>query len=248
MRDYKSEYEGQTYDCIGGRATVLSYANAKQVLIQFDDGYTATVQMGNLKRGMCDNPMRRSVYEVGYVGDGCYSYKTHPLAHRRWTHMMTRCYSEEYLNKKTSYIGCSVCEEWHNFQKFAQWFEENYYEVDGTIIEVDKDILIDGNKVYSPETCCLVPRELNNLFQKKGDDNGLPTGVQQLQNGKYRARYGAKHIGVFKSISEASQAYQEYRLKRICELERKYHDALSFKVSEAILQWLEKEERKHEQR
>lgn len=242
MMDYKKEYEGQTYDCVGGRATVLSYYNAKKVLIRFDNGYETVVQMGNLKRGTCDSPLRRSVYGIGYMGDGHYSQKNNPLAHQRWKHMMTRCYNENYLNSKPTYENCSVCEEWHNFQNFAKWFEENYYEVDDTAVEIDKDILIKGNKIYSPDTCCFVPRELNNLFQQKGDDNGLPTGVQRLPNNKYRARYGQIHLGVFDDVTEARQVYEKHRCDRIKYLEIKYRNSLKPEVSRAILERLQEEE------
>lgn len=242
MMDYKKEYEGQVYNCIGGRATIISYHNSKQVLVRFDNGYETIVQMGNLKRGTCDNPLRKSVHEIGYIGVGDYSPKTHSLAHRRWVHMLTRCYSEAYLCKKPTYRGCEVCKDWHNFQNFAKWFEEHYYEVDDTIVEIDKDILIENNKVYSPQTCCLVPRELNNLFQQKGESNGLPTGVQRMSNNKYRARYGSVHLGVFDGVDKAQQAYEEYRRNRIKHLELKYRHYLGTKVSKAILRYLGEEE------
>lgn len=244
MTEYKKQYEGQVYNCVGGRATVLSYHNAKKVLIRFDDGYETIVQMGNLKRGACDNPFRKTVYGVGYNGVGMYSLKSHPLAYKKWAHMMYRCYGEEYTKKKPTYIDCSVCDEWHNFQNFAQWFEENHFK--GSDIELDKDILVKGNKIYSPKTCCLVPREINSLFQKKGEDNGLPNGVQQISKDKYRARYGQVHLGVFDNLAEASNVYEKYRSARIKELVVKYQDILKPEVSQAILDSLEGE--KNEQR
>lgn len=61
-----------------------------------------------------------------------------------------RCYDVKYSKKHPTYKDCTVCEEWHNFQTFAKWFDENYYEIENTIMDLDKDILKNGNKIYCP--------------------------------------------------------------------------------------------------
>ena len=67
-----------------------------------------------------------------------------------------------------SYKGVEVCEEWYNFQNFAEWCETqkflNAKDVKGKSYQLDKDILVKGNKIYSPDTCCFVPPEINSLF------------------------------------------------------------------------------------
>lgn len=52
---------------------------------------------------------------------------------------------------------------------------------------LDKDILIKGNKIYSPETCVFVPKTINSLFAKRQRDRGLlPIGVTfHKKNDKY---------------------------------------------------------------
>lgn len=82
-------------------------------------------------------------------------------------------HSEKQLKK--IYNGCEVCEEWRYFPKFKEWFNLNY--IKGW--EIDKDVLFKGNKLYSPETCCFLPKEVNSFFtikrrRKKGN---LPLGV-----------------------------------------------------------------------
>ncbi len=68
--------------------------------------------------------------------------------------MLQRCYSESYLNKRPSYRGCSVCEEWKTFSNFMAWMKNKNMEN----LELEKDILVPGNKLYSPETCVFVSR------------------------------------------------------------------------------------------
>lgn len=71
--------------------------------------------------------------------------------------MLERCYSQTYQEKFPAYKGCSVVEDWHNFQIFAKWFDENYVEG----YHIDKDIKIDGNRVYGPDTCMFVSPKQN---------------------------------------------------------------------------------------
>jgi hypothetical protein len=77
--------------------------------------------------------------------------------YRAWAHMLQRCYSIKYQEKKPTYKGCSVSEEWLRFSNFKRWME--CQEWDGK--QLDKDILFAGNKVYSEETCVFVTRVVN---------------------------------------------------------------------------------------
>ena len=77
-----------------------------------------------------------------------------------WSSMLTRCYSENYHKLQPTYIGCSVCEEWHNFDVFCEWFAQNYK--DG--YQLDKDLLQQGNKMYSPKTCVFLTQRINSLL------------------------------------------------------------------------------------
>lgn len=91
--------------------------------------------------------------------------------------MLTRCYNHKSLKKNPSYIGCSVCDEWLTYSNFKRWYEDpiNGYR-EG--YHLDKDILVKGNKVYSPETCCFVPHSINCLLLTRQRKRGaLPIGV-----------------------------------------------------------------------
>lgn len=93
-----------------------------------------------------------------------------------WHSMIERCYSDKRLVKQPSYIGCTVCDEWKYLSNFKRWYDENYIEG----FELDKDILVENNKVYSPETCRFVPGYLNRLFiYSKVANEELPIGVTE---------------------------------------------------------------------
>lgn len=138
---------------------------------------------------------------------------------KHWRNMMNRCYGESYQKRNTTYIGCTVCDEWHIASNFKKWFDKNY--VEGYVL--DKDIIIKGNKVYSPESCCFVPEYINNLLLRRQNDRGeLPIGVTITRNGKYYVRvykYGkACVVGTFTSKKDAFNAYKKAKEEHIKRL------------------------------
>jgi len=131
------------------------------------------------------------------------------ISYSYWTNMFKRCYSNSSLLKRPTYIGCSVCDEWKYYSNFKKWFYENY--IDG--YQLDKDIIIDGNKVYSPETCCFVPNYLNSLFVDCGKSRGkYKIGVCYNKSlNKYQSNITlykkTVHLGLFYNESEAHNAW-----------------------------------------
>ena len=154
--------------------------NPKMVIVEFQDDfkYKIKTQYGAFKDGRVKNPYDKEVCNVGYVGHGKYNKTLHPHIYREWYHMLKRCYDPYYINKELTYKDCYVCDEWLNFQNFAKWYEENYYKCNDEKMELDKDILCKGNKIYSPQNCCFVPKRINALFTKRDKNRGIyPIGV-----------------------------------------------------------------------
>ena len=154
--------------------------------------------------------------------------------------MLERCYDPNYKEKYPSYIGCRVCDEWLNFQNFAEWFENNYYEVDGEKIHLDKDILIKGNKIYSPKTCLLVPQRINDLFVKRDNDRGnSPIGVcSPNKDNKYLVQClqgdKSRFIGYYDNELEAFYAYKIAKESYIKEVADEYKDIIPSVVYDAL--------------
>ena len=135
--------------------------------------------------------------------------------------MIKRCYDPKYQEKHSTYKDCKVENSWLNFQNMAEWINENYYEVPGEKMCLDKDVLCKGNKVYSKETCIFVPQRINNLFVKSDKSRGKdPIGVYQVPSGNYRAfcsnGYGEQiRLGTYPTEEEAFRVYKEYKEKVI---------------------------------
>lgn len=169
-----------------------------------------------------------------------YHCNRHERAYEAWKGMFDRCYNPAIHERNPTYIGCYVCEEWMFYSNFRKWYYEHFHK--GVIQELDKDILIKGNKVYSPETCCLVPHRINCLLEKSDAKRGdLPIGViLDKERGGYSSSmrmFGTcQIIGNFDTPEKAFQAYKltkENYIKLVAGLyytrgfiERRVYDAL----------------------
>lgn len=124
---------------------------------------------------------------VCVVGTNDLTIKGNEAAYSKWTGMLTRCYNPKYHVKKPTYKGCSVCDEWLTFSKFKAWYDLN----NRVGMELDKDILVRGNKIYSPEFCRFVPKEINTLLltgSKSTNPNKLQGAYGPTKNGSYVAK------------------------------------------------------------
>ena len=140
--------------------------------------------------------------------------------YRDWTKMLERCYSAKFQERQPTYKGCSVSEEWLRFSNFKLWMERQNWKDK----QLDKDLLFEGNKVYSPETCVLVSKAVNMFTIDRGASRGewLIGVYWDRGKGKFKSQCRnpftkkQEHLGYFTCESEAHQAW----LKRKLELAR----------------------------
>lgn len=239
---------GETFKIIG-------YNNCNDIIIEFlnDVHYTKHTNYSYFKQGKVASPYAKRTFGVGYLGEGEYTFtdknnldsKGHAIktvCFNYWQSMMYRCYSEKF-QKKTAYIDCTVCEEWHNYQNFAKWFYENYYTVNDEIMNLDKDIILKNNKIYSPTTCCFIPAIINKIFVKreKAKNFKVPIGLCQ-RNFRNKIKYSAsikkynkdKYLGCFNTIEEAFNVYKAEKEKYIKEVANNYKEYLPKTVYNAL--------------
>lgn len=186
---------------------------------------------------------RDRVYGVG-VFDVCYSCNandTTKKASNTWRRMLCRCYSKDYLQRRPSYVNCSVCDEWLYFSNFKKWFDENYIEN----YSLDKDILVKGNKVYSPNTCCFVPQRINSLIVNHKRGRGkYPVGVRKgFGENKYTALYRKEGktviVGTFCCVEDAFNAYKSAKESYIKDIATQYFNdgKITKKVYNALMNY-----------
>ena len=130
-----------------------------------------------------------------------------------WTDMLKRCYSKKYLETRPSYIGTSVCSEWLYASEFKSWMEQQDWQ--GKCL--DKDIIVPGSKLYSPETCSFVLQATNSFVIASDAIRGdYPIGVSLFKRtGEYRAYCKnpfigkLEHLGLFSTTEEAHEAWRK---------------------------------------
>ena len=235
------------YNNDGERMTIVRYVNNVDIDVQFEDGTIIEHRTYNrFKTGNIKNPMTPSVYGVGFMGIGEFKSTDEngklTKCHKVWNDMHQRCYDPKYHEKKPTYENCTVDEKWHDYQAFGKWFEENYYEVEGQTMALDKDILYKGNKVYSADTCVFVPQFINNLFVKSNKRRGkYPIGVDK-HKGKFRAKLckgDGKPItlGTYNTPEEAFFAYKQAKEAYIKEVAEEYKGKIDNRAYEAMMNY-----------
>lgn len=204
----------------------------------------ANERISKSKKGVVRADLKHPIFGVG-ICDVEYSVIQEDgkvmLSYYTWRDMLRRCYSQSFQNKEPSYKDCMVCNDWLFYSNFKKWFDNplNGYK-DGYCL--DKDILIKGNKIYSPETCCFVPREVNSLLTNRKNHRGkYPIGVTEAtRTNNYESAFyknGKRvHIGTFKTTKEAFFAYKQAKEAYIKEVAQKYYE--QGKITERVYQAL----------
>lgn len=184
----------------------------------------------------CMNPVMCGIGYRGSENVDCTSE-----SYIKWHDMINRCYNEKFHERQPQYSGCIVCTEWLNYSNFKVWYDQN--KIPGMSLDLDKDILFKGNKVYSASTVALVPHEINTLFVNGKKDRGdLPVGVHfDKDRGKYRAEMSFMgkpiKLGRFDTAEAAFARYKEYKEDFIKDVAEQYRDEIPYKVYEAMLNW-----------
>jgi len=239
-----------------GAFEVISRESARLYTVKFvASGYTKSVRNDYIKDGSIKDPYFPSKYGQGYLGEGLYKTTCDELRlcgtkkkatpeYSRWNCMMGRCYqlaNTDYL--RYGALGAYVNESWKNFQVFAKFFRQNYHEG----LDLDKDILVYGNKEYGPETCVFVPKYINNLLvHSKNVLNGFPVGVYYGKKGPnmvnplkkpFTCELDKINLGWYATPMEAHKSWQEAKCKKIFSSVDRYSKEIFFdtRVADALL-------------
>lgn len=235
--------------CCGKEATIIEYNGYKDIVIMFKEtGEQINTSYSVFNLGTIKSHFSPTVYGVGIVGlektknghDVFYNSYT------RWHGMMQRCYSQKYKEKYPVYKDVTCCEEWKYYKNFKEWYDNNYYEIEGQRMALDKDILHKGNKIYSPDNCIFVPQRINSLFVRCDKRRGnLPVGVNYLKReGKYRAQCsyedkGNITLGLFDTPEDAFYlGYKPFKEKYIKEVAEDYKDRIPENLYNAMYNWV----------
>lgn len=247
----KSQYKIRINECNynkdGDLMKIIKYNNSNDIWIEFQDKYRykKNTTYKNFKEGCIKNLF---FDKYGYIGNENIRDEKGSIliSYYTWKNMMGRCYNTNNKNYKLyGKIGVTVCEEWHNYSNFKKWWNDNYYKIPNERMALDKDILVKGNKIYSPNTCAFVPQSINNIILiNKKNRNNLPIGVSKNRKGAskpYRAKCNQNGwIGAYYTELEAFQAYKQFKESYIKQVADEYKQKyLNFpkKLYDAMYNW-----------
>ena len=241
-------------DCVGkvckslnsGDFKVLKCNGSKNIEIQFlNTGFETKVQLGSIRNGNVKDPYLPSVYGVGVAG------AKYPITvngrnikeYVLWKEMLRRCYSDNYKKRQPTYEGCEVSDKFKSYEYFYEWCHKQIgFGVEG--FELDKDLLVKGNKVYSESTCVFIPREINSLLIKSTASRGEHLiGVSWDNTSKafkatVRKNKGkSEHLGYFTTEIEAFNAYKQAKESFVKEQANKWKGQIDERAYLALINY-----------
>jgi hypothetical protein len=160
--------------------------------------------------------------------------------YRKWQSMIRRCYSVKFQHIRPTYLGCTVDVSWKYFSNFEKWVDSQPNR-DWENCDLDKDLLVKGNKVYSPETCVFLDQTVNCFITDNKQSRGswkIGVCFDKSKN-KFKSDcrdpfMGRKqHIGYFNTELEAHKAWQAKKHEYACLLAEQQSDP---RVAEALCQ------------
>ena len=243
-----------TKDCVGKVCKslnscdfkILKYNDSRNVVIQFlKTGFETTVELGNIKNGNVKDRYLPSVYSVGIIGAKYPSRVNGVLTreYRLWMDMLRRCCSDDFKKKNPTYIDCEVSDNFKSYEYFYEWCNEQIgFGVEG--FELDKDLLIKGNKIYNENTCIFIPSEINLVLTKRTTSRGRHLiGVHW--NKKYKAfvaqisrnKGKREYLGYFKTEIEAYNTYKKAKEAFVKEQAEKWKNKIDIRAYNALINY-----------
>lgn len=233
----------------GKMMRIVKYNSCMDIIVEFEET-KEKIKCSYLcfKKGEVKSHFSPTVYDVGIIGLEKSKDNNGKIikSYRHWSEMLRRSYSKKFKEKNPTYKDVTCCEEWLLYSNFKKWYDENFYQIENEIIDLDKDILQKGNKIYSPDTCVFVPHNINMLFTKNNSKRGdLPIGVSGY-NRKYVSRCSYdkngikinKHLGYYETTKQAFQSYKSFKEQLIRQVADEYKGKIPNKLYKAMYDWV----------
>lgn len=233
---------GQIFESArSGKFKVLEYNSSKDVKVEFlDTGFTNSVYAHQVRHGELSDWLLPTVYGIGYIGSA--AREGGPLP-ERWRSLIQRCYdtNPNTANQRVGYEDVTICDEWLNFTNFKAWVEQQIgFDQKGW--QLDKDLLIKGNKIYRPEACIYLPAKVNKLLLKSRKSRGdYPIGVSQTASGRFSANchdtIKGNYLGAFDTPEEAFSVYKKRKEEVIKQVAEEYKDIIDSRAYKALINY-----------
>ena len=241
-------------DCVGkvckskssGDFKILKYNDAYNVDVQFlKTGFETRAQLGNIRNGEVKDLYSSSVHGVGILGT------RHPSTingrntkeYEIWYSMLSRCYNDAYKKHRPTYEGCEVSDNFKYYEYFYEWCQSQVgFGNEGW--QLDKDLLVKGNKVYSENTCVFIPQEINLVLIKRTASRGKHLiGVYWSKTNKAfvakvcKNKGEQEYLGSFKTEIEAFNAYKQAKEAFVKEQANVWKSQIDIRAYEALMKY-----------
>lgn len=182
-----------------------------------------------------------TVLNVGYIGElgtTVTNDGVRTTEYNVWKCMLGRVYGGLGLE---AYKFCIVSDEFLNYSYFHKWYNLQVGCHQG--FQLDKDILCEKEKVYAPDTCVLVPSEINMFFAKTGGKRGeYPIGViwdkgMRKFKSSYNNGKGGKVVTYHNNEWEAFLSYKRAKESRGKALAEKWRGKIDNRVYEKLINY-----------
>ena len=241
-------------DCVGrvfkskssGDFKIVEYNDSRNVEIKFTNtGFEMVAHLGHIRSGKVKDPYMPSVFGVGVSGNK-YPFRIDGIKTKEyalWCDMLRRCYSDAYKKRQPTYEGCKCSDNFKSYEYFYEWCH-NQIGFGVSDFELDKDLLVKGNKIYSENICVFIPSEINSLLTKRESSRGKhligvcwskrdKSFVAQVSKNKGKR----EHLGYFKTEIEAFNAYKEAKETFVKELANKWEGKIDPRAYEALMSY-----------
>ena len=245
---WKNQWLGKVFEMEDGDfVKIVEYRKSRSITVEFlKTGFTLNTNLDRVKEGKLKDRLKPSVHGVGIIGEHPISTnQKHHKEYHIWEGMLDRCYNPVTQKKQPSYLDCKVSGQFLYYPNFKEWCNNQIgfglKDDNGKAFALDKDILVKGNREYSPETCCFVPTEINTLMvgckRKRGSTTVGTAYDKKLK--KFRSsivKYGVKsHLGCYNTELEAFQVYKIAKEVYIKEVANKWKDQIDPRVYDALM-------------
>ena len=229
-----------------GDFKIVEYKGYNNVVIEFlETGYQKLCQNKEIKTGAVKDKLLPNVLGVGIVGDkyNCKINGKYVKEYQLWTDMLKRCYSEKRHLRHPTYKDCEVGNSFKSYEYFYEWCHSQIgFGNEGW--QLDKDLLVKGNKVYSENTCVFIPKEINLVLTKSDKKRGEhPIGVSWHSKSKTfvaqvnKSKGKSEHLGLFKTELEAFNVYKQAKESFIKEQANKWKGKIDNRAYDALMNY-----------
>ena len=206
----------------GDSLKILEYLGNSKYKVEFlNFPFCKEAYKKHILDGKVDNPLVSKYYISNLIFKNEKERKNYLYIRNIYSNLLQRCYDENSFSyDRYGKKGIKVCKEWKEcFENFYNWYLKNSewnFNL-GYKLQLDKDILCNiknTNKIYSPDTCLLIPSELNQFLKSDSKEAGINKKKDgyfftlSLNNGEIFIRKSK-----FKTFKEAKISYAEEKYK-----------------------------------